>query len=584
MTSSPLTSEFMAGDSHDAAPKSSTHVQLAIRWSAALDTMDRPRTTALIRALAHEVHHASTTECIVAAGARLAEADDSDGETLGRSLAVLHAHFTCADLARTKPSATQILTAFTYGYEHALRTQLRSAQNLARSAKTAARIVAEQRSHGDCADRARGYDPDSDALTGLPNRSRFFEDVAVVLSANDAQIGVCYVDLDLFGTVNATWGFRAGDEILAQTAARIRDCVPEPDRVVARMGSDEFAVLVPRCGDAAEMVALARTVLDTVARTFEIGGRCLRITASAGVTVTGTQRSGSDLVRAAELAARWAKAVGPNTFRVFDTGRERNERARAELLADLPQALAENQFFLDYQPIIGLADKSIVAIEALVRWRHPAYGTLAPARFIDLAEDNGHITELGTTVLTRVCQDIQNWHRLGNTPTVNVNISAAEVADPNWLERVCNTIAEARIEPSLLQLELTERTAIDATGRPTKTLQNLAARGVRIAIDDFGTGYSSLALLGKLPLHAVKLAGQFVRRIRTPDTTSRSDLLVLQAIIDLTHALDSTATAECVETRHQAEQLRAMGCDSAQGWYFHRPVSPSAITSLLVAS
>lgn len=572
----------MAGDAHDAAPESSTHTQLAIRWSAALDTGERPPTTALVSALARELHCATEIERIVEAGARLAVADGCDGETLGHSLAVLHTHFDSHPPARTKLSVPQILTAFTSGYEHALRAQLQTAQGLARSAGSAVRRLAEHRPPA-VGDPVRSR-TDHDELTGLPNRSRFFEAVTIALGATDAPVGVCYLDLDLFGTINGTWGFDAGDEILAQTAMRIEDCVPEPDRMVARMGSDEFAVLVPRCGGATEMAALARSLLDTLARTFDIGGRCLRITASAGVTVTSGQRTGSDLVRAAELATRWAKAAGHNTFHVFDAVRDRRDHARSELLADLPEALAENQFFLDYQPIVALADTSIVAIEALVRWRHPAYGILAPARFIDLAEDHGHIAELGATVLASACRDIQNWHQLGSTPTVNVNISATEAADPNWLERVHDTVAASRIEPGWLQLELTERTAVDAAGRPMESLQSLAALGIRIAIDDFGTGYSSLAYLGQLPLHAVKLAGQFVRRIRTPDATEQSDLLVLQAIIDLIHALDSTATAECVETRHQADQLRAMGCDSAQGWHFHRPVSPDAITSLLAAA
>ncbi|MFB8281117.1 putative bifunctional diguanylate cyclase/phosphodiesterase [Nocardia colli] len=423
-----------------------------------------------------------------------------------------------------------------------------------------------------------------DALTGLPNRACFLDAVTAAVAARAAPIGVCNVDLDLFRNVNTAWGFTAGDKLLAQAAARIRDCVPEPDRMVARVSGDEFAVLVPSCGGTTEMAAVARDILDALARTFQISGRDLHITASAGVAVDHGHGTGNDLARAAYLAMRWAKAAGHNTFRVFDSARDGHEHARAELLADLPGALAGNQFVLDYQPIVALADTSIVAIEALVRWRHPERGMLAPAEFIELAEDNGHIAELGTTVLARACADIRDWRHDGCTPTVSVNVSAAEVADPAWPQRVFDLLAESRVEPSQLQFELTERTVLNTAGRPTEALQGLAATGVRIAIDDFGTGYSNLAYLGQLPLHEVKLAGPFVQRIRTQDTAEQSDLLVLQTVIDLIHALNSTTTAECVETPYQAAQLRSLGCDSAQGWHFHRPVPADEIPALLASA
>ncbi|WP_433574722.1 putative bifunctional diguanylate cyclase/phosphodiesterase [Nocardia brasiliensis] len=584
VTDPPLTSGSMVRDAHHAAPESPAHAQLAVLWSAALDSTDPPRTTALINGLAREIHSAAEPDRIIAAGARLANADHCAGETLGRSVAVLHTHFSDGSPNRTKLSVPQILSAFTSGYEDTLRAQLRTARSLGRAADFTTHHVAEQPTRGDNESRGPRHTTDRDELTGLPNRSEFFDAVATTLATTEA-IGLCCLDLDLFETIDDTGGFSTGDELLVQAAGRIRECVPNPDHLVARVSGDEFAILVPRCADAAAMAAMARSVLDALARTFQIGGRSVRITASAGVAIaTGESRSGGELIRSAELAMRWAKAAGNNTFRVFDTAREHSEHTRAQLLAALPRALAEDQFFLDYQPIVALADTSIVAIEALVRWRHPEYGVLAPAQFIGLAEDNGHIADLGAAVLASACRDIRGWHRQGRAPTVNVNVSAAEVADPNWLERVCATITETGIEPNWLQLELTERTAMHTAGPTVEALQSLAALGIRIAIDDFGTGYSGLAYLGRIPLHAVKLAGQFVQRIRTPDTTQQSDLLVLQAIIDLTHALNSTATAECVETRHQAEQLRSMGCDFAQGWHFHRPVSPSTITSLLATT
>jgi diguanylate cyclase len=218
-----------------------------------------------------------------------------------------------------------------------------------------------------------------------------------------------------------------------------------------------------------------------------------------------------------------------------------------------------------------------------VRWRHPELGILSPAQFVDLAEDNGHIGALGALVLERACRDSRDWQDRypDHMPIVSVNVSAAEVADPTWLDRVQQVIVETGIPPDRLQLELTERAFMHTTGRPLQALRTLAESGVHIAIDDFGTGYSNLAYLGQLPLDVVKLAGPFIRCIRAPDTPSATDLLVLESIIELTHALGFTVTAECVETPHQANRLRDLGCDTAQGWLFHRPMPAHQVTDLL---
>lgn len=249
----------------------------------------------------------------------------------------------------------------------------------------------------------------------------------------------------------------------------------------------------------------------------------------------------------------------------------------------MPAALTRDELFLDYQPIVDLADAQMVAVEALVRWRHPVLGVLTPAQFVDLAEDNGHIGALGALVLERACRDSRDWHDRypGSTPTVSVNVSAAEVSDPTWLDRVQHVLSDTGIPPDSLQLELTERAFMQTSGRPLQALRTLAALGVHIAIDDFGTGYSNLAYLSQLPLDVVKLAGPFVHRIRTPDAASPSDVLVLESIIELSHALGFTVTAECVETSYQASRLHDLGCDTAQGWLFHRPMPVDEVTDLL---
>ncbi|WP_024804002.1 bifunctional diguanylate cyclase/phosphodiesterase [Nocardia sp. BMG51109] len=423
-----------------------------------------------------------------------------------------------------------------------------------------------------------------DPLTGLANRTRFFDALATAFAAPDTRIGLCYVDLDHFKNVNDTFGHAAGDELLRQAAVRLNSCLAHPDQVVARMGGDEFVILVPHSADNAELTRLARTVLDAFAAPFDIHGHRFAVTASIGVATERADHTTTDeLLQAADTTMYWAKADGRGRYAVFDADRRRREHTRAELSAAMPAALGRGEFFLEFQPIMTLTDHTPVAVEALVRWRHPELGVLTPTRFVDLAEDNGHIGALGAVVLTEACRAARAWYdRFGaHTPVLSVNVSAAEVADPSWLDRVQRTIDDTGIEPGRLQLELTERAFMHTTGRPLQALRTLAETGVRIAIDDFGTGYSNLAYLGRLPLHVVKLAGPFIHRIRTPGVSGRSDLLVLHTVVDLSHALGLSVTAECVETRHQAERLLELGCDTAQGWFFHHPMPAEQIAKLL---
>ncbi|RDI59632.1 PAS domain S-box-containing protein/diguanylate cyclase (GGDEF)-like protein [Nocardia pseudobrasiliensis] len=428
------------------------------------------------------------------------------------------------------------------------------------------------------------YRAHHDPLTGLANRSRFFDALTTAFADPAARVGLCYVDLDHFKSVNDTFGHSLGDELLFQAAARLQGCVEHPDHLVARMGGDEFVILVPRADGTGELAALARTVLAAFARPFELQGHRLTVTVSVGVMIEQAGLTSTDaLLQAADTTMYWAKTGGRSRYAVFDPDRRRREHTRAELTAALPAAVNRGEFFLDYQPIVALADQRPVAVEALVRWQHPELGVITPTRFIDLAEDAGHIAALGTMVLEQACRDGRAWHdRFGErSPVVSVNVSSAEVADPAWLNRVQTIIADTGIAPQRLQLELTERAFMHATGRPLQALHTLVDAGVRIAIDDFGTGYSNLAYLGQLPLHVVKLAGQFIHRIRTATASDRGDLLVLETIVDLSHALGLTVTAECVETHHQADRLLGLGCDTAQGWYFHHPMRADRLTELL---
>ncbi|MFX0578665.1 putative bifunctional diguanylate cyclase/phosphodiesterase [Nocardia nepalensis] len=427
------------------------------------------------------------------------------------------------------------------------------------------------------------YRAHHDQLTGLPNRSKFIDALTAAFADPAAAFGLCYIDLDHFKLVNDTFGHAVGDELLIQAAARLR-ARARPGQLVARMGGDEFVVLVPQVSASDQVAEIAQTMLDAFAGPFDIEGHHLTVTASIGVMAGRAEhRTVDELLQAADTTMYWAKTAGRGRYAIFDADRGRREQTRAELSAAMPAALVRGELFLDYQPIVALTDQRMVAVEALVRWRHPELGVLTPAQFVDLAEDNGHIGALGAHVLERACRDSRDWHKLfpEHTPIVSVNVSAAEVADPTWLDRVQRVIADTGIPPDRLQLELTERAFMHTTGRPLEALRTLAEAGIHIAIDDFGTGYSNLAYLGQLPLDVVKLAGPFIHCIRTPESPGATDLLVLESIIELTHALGYTLTAECVETRYQADRLGALGCDTAQGWLFHRPMPAHQVTDLL---
>ncbi|GAA5104568.1 cyclic Di-GMP phosphodiesterase RmdA [Nocardia iowensis] len=431
------------------------------------------------------------------------------------------------------------------------------------------------------------YRAHHDQLTGLANRSRFFDVLAGALADPNARVGLCYVDLDHFKVVNDTFGHMVGDELLVQAAARLRACLTGPDQLVARMGGDEFVILLPHSGGAQKLRRLAAAVLRTFHRPFEIHNHRLSVSVSIGVMEEHVSRTNAtELLQAADTTMYWAKTAGRDRYAMFDAARGRREHTRAELTAAMPVALSRGEFVVDYQPIVSLGDGRMVAVEALVRWQHPDLGILAPARFIDLAEDNGHIRTLGAHVLERACRCSRRWHDEYSdlTPIVSVNVSAVEVADPDWLQRVRQIIADTDVDPSWLQLELTERALMQTTGRPLRALHQLAETGVHIAIDDFGTGYSNLAYLSQLPLDVVKLAGPFIHHIRDDGTARRADMLILEAIIKLAHALRLSVTAEYVETRHQVEVLRDLGSDTAQGKYFYDPVSADKLASLLATA
>ncbi|MEV7975145.1 EAL domain-containing protein [Streptomyces sp. NPDC086519] len=439
-----------------------------------------------------------------------------------------------------------------------------------------------------------------DPVTRLPNRTLFFERLSAALEAESyeqsgtGRIGLCYLDLDGFKAVNDTLGHRVGDRLLAAVAERLTRVADEAGfaragaPLVARLGGDEFALLVEDSTGTEQLADLAESVLAALQAPFDLAGQRLSLSASIGVVerhAAGTTANG--LMQAADTTLYWAKADGRSRWTLFDPERNAHLVTRQALSSTLRPAIERGEFVLEYQPLVGMEDGRLSGVEALVRWHHPQFGTLAPNRFIGLAEEDGSIVPLGRWALTTACRQARRWQldHPGEPPIfVSVNVAVRQVWDSDLVADVAETLAETGLAPHLLQLELTESAVMGSAGRPLQALQALSDMGVRIAIDDFGTGYSNLAYLSRLPVSVLKLDGSFVRGFQYDDPGDRpnpADEVVVEAMIQLAHRLGLTVTAECVETSAQASRLRHIGCDTGQGWLYSRPVTADRISELL---
>ncbi|MGI9001537.1 MAG: putative bifunctional diguanylate cyclase/phosphodiesterase [Pseudonocardia sp.] len=442
-----------------------------------------------------------------------------------------------------------------------------------------------------------------DPLTGLPNRTLFFERLGTALEAGTAALGVCYLDLDGFKAINDTLGHELGDELLRIVAQRLTTELGPDGHLVARMGGDEFVILVDDLDDGTdgadgadtgrrdELRRVAQRALDTVRHPVVLGNHQIIISASIGVVARGDGgREATELMKAADTTLYWAKNDGRDRYALFDSDRHRTDVNRYELSARMPEALARGEFVLDYQPLVRLTDQRVIGVEALVRWALPTGERLGPSKFIPLAEETGLIVPLGRWVLEQACRQAVQWYEVANGTgeprtrlLLSVNIAARQVRHPGIVEDVARILEETGWPAHALQLELTETDMMGTTGTPLAALRELKAMGIQIAIDDFGTGYSNLAYLRDLPVHVLKLAGPF--------TTGRSpghdggvdevDVEVLALLIRLAHTMGLSVTAEFVETAAHFERLRRLGCDIGQGWYFAPAAGPEVIPQLL---
>ncbi|SHN28475.1 putative bifunctional diguanylate cyclase/phosphodiesterase [Actinacidiphila paucisporea] len=425
-----------------------------------------------------------------------------------------------------------------------------------------------------------------DALTGLPNRALFFERLDQALADPARDIGVCYLDLDGFKAVNDSLGHAVGDRLLVAVADRLRGCVASPDQLVARIGGDEFVAVYADPPSQAAVTELAARILRALSAPVLLDDRQLPVHGSIGIVhgQVGT-RGPADVLRSADITMYRAKERGGNRYEVADPDADARAITRHGLTNQLPSALRHGEFFVEYQPLIGLEDGAVLGAEALVRWLHPVHGVLGPDQFIPLAESTGQIVPLGRWVLQQAAQQARDWHDLqftGPAPRINVNLSPVQLSHPDLVAEVVAVLEETRLQPSALCLEVTESALIGADEDALKPLRRIADLGVAIALDDFGTGYSNLSSLRWLPVSVLKLDRSFTRGMRQ-HPADPVEMKIVEGIVSLAHTLNLTVTVEGVETRTQAEHLRALGCDTAQGWYYGKAGPADQLHTLTLA-
>ncbi|MFB6957749.1 putative bifunctional diguanylate cyclase/phosphodiesterase [Streptomyces sp. NPDC056309] len=433
------------------------------------------------------------------------------------------------------------------------------------------------------------YEATHDALTGLPNRTLFFERLEKALNAGeDQRFGLCYLDLDGFKTINDSLGHAAGDRLLVEVADRLQACATAPGEMVARLGGDEFVALTTGPGTRHEVDDLAARIMNALVAPIRIDGRELAVRGSIGI-VEGPagERSAAEVLRSADITMYRAKSAGGNRFELADPEADARAITRHGLTTALPAALDRGEFFIEYQPLVHLGDGSVRGAEALVRWLHPQHGVLGPDRFIPLAEHTGLIVPLGRWVMEQSVRQARRWretHRDGaeGPLRINVNLSPCQLTHPGLVQDTVDILERAGVQPDALCLEVTESALIGADDDLLKPLRRLAEMGIDIALDDFGTGYSNLANLRRLPVSVLKLDRSFTQGMqRFP--ADPVDLKIVEGIVALAHSLDLAVTVEGVETGAQAEQLRVLGCDTAQGWYYARPGPPERLHELALA-
>ncbi|MCA1798322.1 MAG: EAL domain-containing protein [Xanthomonadaceae bacterium] len=420
-----------------------------------------------------------------------------------------------------------------------------------------------------------------DSLTELPNRAyftRFLTQTIALSKRNGRQFGVFLLDLDRFKVINDTLGHGAGDELLREISSRLKSVLRESD-FVARIGGDEFVILVPETTAERQLSRVAERILEATSRPVSLPGSEVRVTVSIGIALFPDDGGDHEaLLKHADVAMYHAKAEGKNNYQFYSEKLNEHSLGRLALEADLASALNNNEFVVHYQARVDARSNQIVGAEALVRWNRPGVGLVPPLEFIPVAEETGQIVEIGKWVLREACRQCVAWHQEGFPGLrMSVNLSARQFSDRVLLDDLQSALQQSRMPPELLELEITESMLMRDAEQAKRVLGAVRGLGARTALDDFGTGYSSLSTLKHFPFDVIKIDAAFVRGA----LADQQDRSLTDAVIAVGHALGLRVVAEGVESAEHAQFLRARRCDELQGYFFNRPLPADEFAALL---
>lgn len=429
-----------------------------------------------------------------------------------------------------------------------------------------------------------------DPLTGLPNRRSFLDRLRDAFARVRRDSGRSYAlllaNVDHFKVFNEGMGAERGDHVLIEIARRLAGCLRADetvarrengasDAVLFRLGGDEFTILLESIGDPSDAMRVARRLQAAVAEPFVIEAREVRASVSIGIALSMREHERpEDVLKDADVALRRSKALGGSRCEVFDEAMHTRAVGRLKLESDLRTALNERQFRVHYQPVVELASRRIASFEALLRWEHPTQGMISPYRFIEAAEDTGILVSIGHWLVVHACRQLREWqvNSAGDPIHVTVNVSARQFADARLVTDIQDALQQTGIDPSRLQLEMTEGIALADPKLTISVLTHLKHFGIGVVLDDFGTGSTSLVKLREFPVDALKIDRSLIREMQSDRATSD----IVELIIELAHKMGMKAIAEGIETPRQLERLLELGCEFGQGYYFSQPMEPQA--------
>lgn len=417
---------------------------------------------------------------------------------------------------------------------------------------------------------------DYDELTQLPNRRNLLKSIDNILQSppaadNYAQWALIYTDCDQFQLINDSLGHEVGNQVLVKLAKRLSTLLKTADELLARVGEDEFCLLMPAIDSPASVHQRVNEIASLLETPFVVHGYEVFVTVSMGVAFSfQPHQSATELLQNADTALYTAKKQGRRGhIETYDTELHQSALARLQLENDLRRALINDEFIVFYQPITALADRQVTGFEALIRWHHPERGMVSPGEFIPCIEQTGLIIPVGKLVLRKACEQLRQWHEISGQPlTMHVNLSVRQFSHPHLLDDITEILRDTRVNPACLILEITESALLGSSDEAIQLLSQLRELQIQISIDDFGTGYSSLSYLNQLPVDTLKIDRSFINNVeKNPE--------IVRAIITLGHAVKMKVVAEGIETEAQARYLQQLNCDYGQGYWLGRPAEPS---------